>query len=93
MRWLCDGRAGALGEEVVLHLVEQVDAGVGAVGVDAGGQVEVLHLQGVLVVAALLAGDGDEALLALADDQRGVLRAEEAGAVGRGAEEADTARC
>src|SRR5262249_11025532 len=66
---------------------QQPDAGSRPLGADAGRYVNVLDFQRVLVVALLRAGDGDEGLLAFADDQRGVLRAEEAGAVRRRAEE------
>src|SRR2546430_2275898 len=51
------------------------------------GRVEVLHLEGGVVV--LLAVGVVEVIDVLADDQRSVLRAEETGAVGRGVEEAE----
>ena len=71
------GDAGTTLDEVVFHLLEQIDASVSVLGVDVAGQVEVLHLEGGLVAgpAALLLR---EVLGRVADDQRSVLRAEEA---------------
>ena len=59
------------------------------------GQIEVLHLEGVFVVARCCGLGMRRSKLCgvVADDQRGVLRTEKAGAVGRRAEEAIAARC
>src|SRR5208337_2856627 len=57
-------------------------------GIDSRGQVDVLDFQRVLVVVLLLVRQGNQGLLTLADDERRILRAEEARAVSRRAEEA-----
>jgi hypothetical protein len=78
---------GARVQEVLLHFTEQLNAGGCALGADAVGESEVFYLQSLLVIA-LPAGDGEEALLILADDQRSVARAEKAGTIRRRAEKA-----
>ena len=74
-------QAGAAGHEVALQRLQQADAGFVLFAADARRQVEVLHGQRRLGRV----GDGQAVV---ADDERGVLRAEEAGAERLWAEEA-----
>src|SRR5947209_19156915 len=43
------GDAGTTLDEVILHLLEQIDASIGVLGVNVAGQVEILYLEGGLV--------------------------------------------
>ncbi len=71
-------RPRALGEEVLFKVVDQLQPGPGLAVIDAGRQVEVLNLEGFLIVGGLTAPEGEVQRL-FADDEWGKLRPEEAG--------------
>ena len=85
-------QSGMPADEIALHVLQQADAGVGLSLVDAFGRHQVLDAEGFLVIVLPRPHD-DELVAGVADEERRVLRPQEAGAVGRRAEEPDRARC
>src|ERR1051326_2892904 len=77
--------AGMIGNEVLLDVAEQLRAGIGLLAGDSRGPIEILDLEHLLIGGIL--ARLSELLSSVADDERGILWSEEAGAESRGVEE------